>query len=149
MTHVCGPVFTSVYLAVIVTVAPDAVNGIGPAGLAVGGATTGGAFPTQEAQCESTGCVQEPFVQMSAEQAFPSSVQLVPFGTKLSTGQEELEPVQVSATSHSPAEPRQIAPALPGVWTAPVEELQESTVQGLPSSTLGAGPPVQVPAPSQ
>src|SRR2546426_9557556 len=47
-----------------------------------------------------------------------------------------LAPVQVSATSHTPAEARQVAPALPGVWTQmrePSGLTHWSTVQGLPS----------------
>jgi hypothetical protein len=76
-------------------------------------------------------------------------VHSVPFETNWSVGQAELEPVQLSATSHSPDEARQTAPAFPGVWTAPEEESQVSTVQGLPSSTLRATPPVQAPLPSQ
>jgi hypothetical protein len=85
--------------------------------------------------------VHEPFVQMSAEQALPSSVQLAPFGAKPSAGHAELDPVQASAGSHTPVEPRQTVPGLPGLWIAPEETLQESTVHGLPSSTLSTPVP--------
>jgi hypothetical protein len=41
----------------------------------------------------------------------PSSVHEVPAGTLASAGHAALEPVQLSATSHSPAAPRQTVPA--------------------------------------
>src|SRR2546426_1036684 len=50
---------------------------------------------------------------MSRVQALPSSVHAVPFALRVSVGQVVLVPVQVSATSHSPAAARHTAPALP------------------------------------
>ena len=49
----------------------------------------------------------------SLVQTFPSSVQTVPLVFLASVGQLVDEPVQVSATSHSPAAERQTVPALP------------------------------------
>src|SRR5581483_8554640 len=54
---------------------------------------------------------------------------------KPSPGHAALAPVQVSATSHTPADARQTAPALPaGCWQATLVPLHWSTVHGLPSS---------------
>src|SRR5437016_959157 len=65
------------------------------------------------------GCVHVVLVPLhtSAVQGLPSSVQLVPLDLKASLGQLVLVPVQVSATSHSPALARHRVPALPaGCW---------------------------------
>src|SRR3989442_742251 len=50
---------------------------------------------------------------MSRVQTLPSSVHAVPFVLKASVGQVVLVPVQVSATSHSPAAARHTVPAFP------------------------------------
>ena len=50
-----------------------------------------------------------------------------------SAGQLALEPVQFSATSQVPADPRQTAPALPAGWSHAPDK-QVSVVHGLPSS---------------
>src|SRR5436309_3515138 len=56
-------------------------------------------------------------LQMSRVQALPSSVHAVPFALRVSVGQVVLVPVQLSATSHSPAAERHTAPAFPaGCW---------------------------------
>src|SRR5439155_371174 len=66
---------------------------------------------------------------------FPSLVQAVPAGCFASAGQTVLEPVQVSARSHSPAVGRHVAPAFPaGCWHASLEPSQASVLHGLPSS---------------
>src|SRR5437016_10893447 len=59
------------------------------------------------------GCVHAALVPLhtSVVQGSPSSVQAVPLGWKTSVGQVVLVPVQVSATSHSPATARHSAPA--------------------------------------
>src|SRR5256885_12039736 len=49
----------------------------------------------------------------SVVQGSPSSVQAVPLGWNASVGQVVLVPVQLSATSHSPATARHSAPAFP------------------------------------
>src|SRR5712691_3313218 len=83
------------------------------------------------------GCVQlapEP-LHWSSVQGFPSLVHAEPFCSKASAGQLALEPVQLSARSHSPAEARQTVPALPtGCWHAAVVPSQMSRVQTLRSS---------------
>src|SRR5437773_925453 len=72
---------------------------------------------------------------MSRVQALPSSVHAVPFVLKASVGQEVLVPVQLSATSHSPAAARHIVPAFPaGCWQVALVPLQVAVVQTLPSS---------------
>src|SRR5439155_1480060 len=68
-------------------------------------------------------------------QGFPSLVQAVPAGCFASAGQTVLDPVQVSARSHSPAVGRHVAPAFPaGCWHASLEPSQASVLHGLPSS---------------
>ena len=68
-------------------------------------------------------------------QGFPSLVQAVPGGCFASAGQTVLDPVQVSARSHSPAVGRHVAPAFPaGCWHASLEPSQASVLHGLPSS---------------
>jgi hypothetical protein len=68
-------------------------------------------------------------------QTFPSSVQAVPLGFLPSVGQVVEEPVQVSATSHSPTAARQTVPALPaGCWQMTALPSHWSLVQRLPSS---------------
>src|SRR5213078_4522105 len=71
----------------------------------------------------------------SRVQGLVSSVQAVPVDLKASVGQVELVPVQLSATSHSPAAARHTAPAFPAgcVHVAP-EPLHTSVVHTLPSS---------------
>src|SRR5207249_2899844 len=61
------------------------------------------------------GCWQVALVplQMSRVQTLPSSVHAVPFALKASLGQVVLAPVQLSATSHSPAAARHTAPGFP------------------------------------
>src|SRR5207249_1104645 len=61
------------------------------------------------------GCVHVALVPLhtSVVQGSPSSVQAVPLGWKASVGQVVLVPVQLSATSHSPAAARHSAPAFP------------------------------------
>src|SRR2546428_12201270 len=64
----------------------------------------------------------------------PSSVQAVPLAFLESEGQLVLEPLQVSATSHSPAAARHSVPALPaGCWQTALLPLQVSVVHTLPS----------------
>ena len=58
-----------------------------------------------------------------------------------SAGQALDDPVQVSATSQTPAEARHTAPAFPGVLTQPVTVLHESTVQAFRSSQVSDGTP--------
>jgi hypothetical protein len=56
-------------------------------------------------------------------------------GSKASAGQLVLVPVHVSATSHTPATARQIAPALPaGCWQSSFVPSHSSVLHGLPSS---------------
>src|SRR5439155_561669 len=84
-----------------------------------------------------TGCVHVALVPLhtSAVQGLLSSVQAVPFDLKTSLGQLVLVPVQVSATSHSPAVARHSAPALPaGCWQVLFVPSHWSSVQGLLSS---------------
>src|SRR5437773_237578 len=53
----------------------------------------------------------------------------------MSLGQVLLVPVQVSSTSHAPADPRQTAPPLPAVcWAAPFVPSHSSVLHGFPSS---------------
>src|SRR5947199_307926 len=61
------------------------------------------------------GCVHVALVPLhtSVVHGSPSSVQAVPLGCKASVGQVVLVPVQLSATSHSPATARHSAPAFP------------------------------------
>ena len=61
---------------------------------------------------------------------------------------------QAPAPSHAPAptqvlELAQLVPAAKGVWMSPPAGEQRSAVHGLPSSTVGATPAVQTPAPLQ
>jgi hypothetical protein len=73
--------------------------------------------------------------QTSRVQTLPSSVQVVPFAFFASVGQVADVPVQVSATSHSPAAARQGIPALPaGCWQLVLTPSHLSVVHGLPSS---------------
>src|SRR5438128_741258 len=84
-----------------------------------------------------TGCVHVVLVPLhtSAVQGLPSSVQLVPFDLKTSLGQVVLLPVQLSATSHSPAAARHTVPVLPaGCWHELLMPLHWSSVQGLVSA---------------
>src|SRR5438445_65979 len=89
-----------------------------------------------------TGCWQVLLVpsHWSRVQGLPSSVQAIPLAFLTSVvGQVALEPVQVSARSHSPAAARQTAPALPaGCWQVELVPLHWSRVQGLPSSVQAA-----------
>src|SRR5207245_9721602 len=59
------------------------------------------------------GCVHVALAPLhtSVVHTFPSSVQVVPLALRTSVGQAVLVPVQVSATSHSPAAARQTVPA--------------------------------------
>src|SRR6266516_1612141 len=68
-------------------------------------------------------------------QGLVSCVQAVPAGCFRSAGQLVLDPVQVSATSHTPAAARHTAPAFPtGCVHVALVPLHTSMVQGLPSS---------------
>src|SRR5438034_534211 len=68
-------------------------------------------------------------------QGLVSAVQAVPDAFLASVGQVVLDPVQVSATSHSPAPARQTVAALPaGCWQLVLVPSHWSRVQGLPSS---------------
>src|SRR5438094_371848 len=71
----------------------------------------------------------------SVVHTLPSSVHGVPLAWKTSLGQVVLVPVQLSATSHSPAAARHTAPGFPAgcVHVAPAP-LHTSVVQTLPSS---------------
>src|SRR5436309_2850011 len=72
---------------------------------------------------------------MSRVQTFPSSVHAVPFTLKALVGHVVLVPVQVSATSHSPAAARHSAPAFPaGCVQVLVLPSHRSRVQGLVSA---------------
>src|SRR5438094_8577367 len=72
---------------------------------------------------------------MSRVQTLPSSVHAVPFVLKALVGQVVLVPVQVSATSHSPAPARHTAPAFPaGCVQVLVLPSHWSSVQGLRSA---------------
>jgi hypothetical protein len=64
---------------------------------------------------------------------FNAPVHVVVFAANRSAGHALLAPVQVSATSHTPADPRHTAPALPAACVH-VPLLQVSAVHGLPSS---------------
>src|SRR5437773_49097 len=82
------------------------------------------------------GCVHVALVPLhtSVVQGSPSSVQAVPLGWKASVGQLVLVPVQLSATSHSPATARHSAPAFPaGCVQGLVLPSHWSRVQGLVS----------------
>src|SRR5436309_2982825 len=64
-----------------------------------------------------------------------SAVQVVPAALNPSAGQTVLVPVQVSATSHSPAAARQTAPAFPaGCWQLALAPSHWSRVQGFVSA---------------
>src|SRR5204863_3778080 len=83
------------------------------------------------------GCWQELLVPLhwSSVQGLVSAVQAVPDAFLASVGQVVLDPVQVSATSHSPAPARQTVAALPaGCWQLVLVPSHWSRVQGLPSS---------------
>jgi hypothetical protein len=57
-------------------------------------------------------CVQVPVaLHTSVVQPLPSLVHVVPDGWKPSAGQAPVEPVQLSATSHGPAEGRHVVVA--------------------------------------
>src|SRR5437763_11026085 len=82
------------------------------------------------------GCVQVLVLpsHRSRVQGLVSAVQAVPAGCLASAGQAVLVPVQVSATSHSPAAARHAAPALPaGCWQVALAPSPWSRVQGLAS----------------
>src|SRR5204862_47805 len=88
-----------------------------------------------------TGCVQagESRVPLhtSVVQGLPSSVQADPADLTASAGQVVLDPVQVSARSHSLTVARHTVPALPAGWWQrglSVLPLHVSVVQTLPSS---------------
>src|SRR2546422_32109 len=71
----------------------------------------------------------------SRVQGFASAVQAVPLVFLASVGQLVLDPVQLSARSHSPAAARQTVPALPAGWVqVALVPLQMSMVHTLPSS---------------
>src|SRR5439155_1638454 len=71
----------------------------------------------------------------SRVQGLVSAVQAVPAGCLESAGQAVLVPVQVSATSHSPAAARHTAPVFPaGCWQVALAPSHWSRVQGLPSA---------------
>src|SRR5206468_800120 len=73
--------------------------------------------------------------QMSRVHTLPSSVHAVPFALKASVGHAVLVPVQVSATSHSPAPARHTVPAFPaGCVQVLVLPSHRSRVQGLVSA---------------
>src|SRR5947199_295651 len=86
----------------------------------------------------SAGCWQVVLVpsHVSRVQGLVSAAQAVPLAFLTSVGgQVVLVPVQISATSHSPAAARQTAPALPaGCWQVVLVPSHWSRVQGLPSS---------------
>src|SRR5437899_2877884 len=72
---------------------------------------------------------------MSNVRTLPSVVHAVPFALKVSVGQAVLVPVQLSATSHSPATTRHTAPAFPAGWVhVALVPLHTSMVHTLPSS---------------
>src|SRR6266404_861809 len=72
---------------------------------------------------------------MSNVHTLLSVVHAVPFAMKVSVGQVALVPVQVSATSHSPATARHTVPAFPaGCVHVALVPLHTSVLQGLPSS---------------
>jgi hypothetical protein len=74
----------------------------------------------------------------SRVQGFESSLHAVPADTRASAGQVAEDPVQVSPTSHSPADARQVMPALPGgCWQAEEEPSQTSRVQPFSSAVHG------------
>src|SRR5439155_24509603 len=89
-----------------------------------------------------TGCWQVLLVpsHWSRVQGLPSSVQPIPLAFLTSVvGQVALEPVQVSARSHSPAAARQTEPALPAAcWQVEQVPLNWSRRQVLPSSVQSA-----------
>jgi hypothetical protein len=61
-----------------------------------------------------------------------------------SVGQDVLDPVHVSATSHAPADARHTVPALPALWSHVMVLpclVQMSVVQGWPSSRQVAPTP--------
>src|SRR5438445_5271680 len=83
------------------------------------------------------GCVQVLVLpsHWSRVQGLVSAVQAVPAGCLTSVGQTVLVPVQVSATSHSPAAARPTAPAFPAGWVhGAFVPLHTSVVHTLPSS---------------
>src|SRR5436309_1837528 len=72
---------------------------------------------------------------MSNVHTLPSVVHAVPFALKVSVGQAVLVPVQLSATSHSPATARHTVPAFPaGCVHVALVPLHTSVVHTLPSS---------------
>src|SRR5207244_1620679 len=84
-----------------------------------------------------SGCAQVALVALwtSRVPTLPSSVHAVPFALKASVGHAALVPVQVSATSHSPAAARHTAPAFPaGCVQVLVLPSHRSRVQGLVSA---------------
>src|SRR5207245_4565797 len=83
------------------------------------------------------GCVQVLVLpsHWSSVHGLVSAVHAVPAGCLASVGQVVLVPVQLSATSHSPAAARHTAPALPaGCWQAALAPSHWSRVQGLVSA---------------
>src|SRR5207244_12028661 len=84
-----------------------------------------------------SGCAQVALVALwtSRVPTLPSSVHAVPFALKASVGHAVLVPVQVSATSHSPAPARHTVPAFPaGCVQVLVLPSHRSRVQGLVSA---------------
>src|SRR5207245_11258731 len=104
--------------------------GGGSVGQVVGGAVQVSATSASLAAARHTapafpaGCVHVALVPLhtSVVHTLPSSVHAVPLGWKASLGQVVLVPVQLSATSHSPAAARHTAPAFPAgcVQVAPL-----------------------------
>src|SRR5882724_11787586 len=98
-----------------------------------GSPSSGHAAPALPAGCVQAGELVLP-LHTSVVQALPSSVQAVPADLTAFAGQLVLDPVQVSATSHSLTAARHTAPALPAGCVqagAPTVPLQMSDVQGL------------------
>src|SRR6266481_169849 len=81
----------------------------------VSAASQGPAAARQTVPAFPAGCVQVLVLpsHLSRVQGLASAVQAVPAGCLASVGQVALVPVQVSATSHSPAAARHTAPAFP------------------------------------
>jgi hypothetical protein len=85
-------------------------------------------------------CTQAPAEQTSLVQALPSDEQTVPFGRDPSAGQEPDVPVQLSATSHSPAAARQMVVA----GLKPSTQCPDPSQESVPSQAPPFEPPVQV-----
>src|SRR5438093_3261059 len=93
---------------------------------------------------------------MSRVQTLPSSVHAVPFVLKASVGQVVLVPVQLSATSHSPAAARHTVPAFPAACVQVVVlpshpstvHALVSAVHAVPAASLAPAAWVHVGAPT-